>query len=118
MVNAQICLRTFEDVLSRAQTADECWKALCTASKNFGFNRVRLRVADGEYEARFGDAPPESCWTLRVPIAESEYVEFAREFHSLVQPMLTTHFVDLVHTRLQARLREVEQGAGTTYSEV
>ncbi len=118
MVNAQICLRTFEDRLARAETAEDCWQALRGAGKDFGFNRVILRLADGKREARFGDAPPESCWTLRVPLAEREYVEFTREFHSLVQPMLTTHFVDLVHTRLQARLREVEQSTGTAYSEV
>lgn len=118
MVNAQICLRTFEDLLSRARTADECWKALCIASKNFGFNRVLLHVVDAEYQARFGDAPPESCWTLRVPIAGCEYIEFTREFQSLVQPMLTTHFVDLVHTRLRAKLREVEQSESASVEEV
>jgi UDP-GlcNAc:undecaprenyl-phosphate GlcNAc-1-phosphate transferase len=118
MVNTQICMRAFEDVLARAETPEECWQALCSASKDFGFNRVRLRVADGEYEARFGDAPPESCWTLRIPINGSEHVELTREFHSLVQPILTTRFVDLVHTRLQARLRDVERQPGAAYTEV
>jgi len=32
--------------------------------------------------------------------------------------MLTTHFVDLVHTRLRAKLREVEQSEGASVEEV
>ena len=108
ILNAQICLLTCEEDLDSAKNVDECWAALCDASRNFGFNQVYLEVGSKTYSRRLGNAPPESCWVLQIRLSQSDCIEFTREFHSLVQPTLTAHFVDVVHRRLQAKFREFD----------
>jgi len=106
-LQGEVCLRALEESLVKAYTADECWKAIRDSGKVLGFSRVSLEIAGKRYEERFGRAPRENCWSMRVPLSDSDYVEFALEFHSPSQTLPLASFVDIVRASLQSQLQNL-----------
>jgi UDP-GlcNAc:undecaprenyl-phosphate/decaprenyl-phosphate GlcNAc-1-phosphate transferase len=78
-VNAQLAVRSFEDRLAAAATPDDCWTVIRDASQDFGFRPVHMRL-EGQLFSDEQDPVPTSCWTLRMPISQGDWIEL---FHKL-----------------------------------
>jgi UDP-GlcNAc:undecaprenyl-phosphate GlcNAc-1-phosphate transferase len=109
MLNAQLTLRTFEESLETAHSVDDCWQALCQACPDFGFMSVRMHLGGANYYHN-GVPQPESCWTVRIPLSDVEWVNFTRASGSAVLPMAVVPFVDAVRGKLPVKLQEVGMG--------
>jgi UDP-GlcNAc:undecaprenyl-phosphate GlcNAc-1-phosphate transferase len=107
-VNAQFCLRAFEQSLAAAKSVDDFWLAIREACKTLGFNRVRLYLFSEIYEQQIMDSDSEDCWDLRIPLCSSNYINLSRAFHSPVQPMIVAPFVDALRTGLRSKLEQFE----------
>jgi UDP-GlcNAc:undecaprenyl-phosphate GlcNAc-1-phosphate transferase len=111
VLNAQLRLRALEDSLNGAQTADECWTAIRGAAADLGFNEVMMKVGHLVYQERLGTVNPRDCWTLDVPLSDSEFVRIGHSTVSDVQPMVAGSFAALLHRSLGAKLAAVRNSA-------
>jgi hypothetical protein len=116
VVSGQLCLRSFEESLAAAETVKDFWNVIRGACVTLGFSQVRLQLGEEVYEERVGDAEPENCWHLRVPLSELGYINLSREFHSPILPMAVAPFVDLLSSRLQSKLPSLETGLAVVSS--
>jgi UDP-GlcNAc:undecaprenyl-phosphate GlcNAc-1-phosphate transferase len=105
-LDAQLRLRSFEQALFHAKSIEECWEHVLDASQTFGFLDVRLCVADTVYQKRFRAANEDLCWSMRVPLPGSSYINFTREHESTVFSMGVAPFIDVVRKVISAKVRE------------
>jgi UDP-GlcNAc:undecaprenyl-phosphate GlcNAc-1-phosphate transferase len=106
VLQSAVCVDVLAEALSRSRNYDDCWQAIVDASRVFGFGRVVLSIGGRKYEERLGRAPRENCWSLRVPLSPSDYIEFEREFYSQERALPTAPFVDVVRRSFQLRFRD------------
>jgi len=113
VLNAQLRLRTLEETLSGAATIEECWRVICDASRDFGFNRVVLRLGEAFYEERWDGAKLGTDWTVRIPLSESEYLNLSRKFNGSAEPLVVAPLVEVLQRSLRtARVRLVAGVSG------
>src|SRR5262249_33083660 len=108
MVSGQLCLHGFEQSLAAAETVEDFWNVIRGACVTLGFSQVRLQLGVEIYEERVGDPKPETCWHLRVPFSDLGYINFTREFHSPILPMVVAPFVDSLRYQLQSKLQHFD----------
>ena len=77
-VNAELALRTFEEGLAAAKTADDCWAAIQGGCGEFGFHAIRMQFAGRLFRAP-ADRSPGRSWAMSVPVAESDWIELAHQ---------------------------------------
>jgi len=105
LIGAQLRLRTLQDELACAEDMDQCWDAIAGACREFGFSRVVLRLAGTSREAWLGEREaPSTCWMLRVPLSDTDYVNIGNSFGSLVEPMFLSRFAAVLREVLEPRL--------------
>jgi len=92
----------FESSLSKATSVEECWAQIRTGSQGFGFHEVRMSLGGRVFEeASSGSTKPR--WQLRIPLQNSQYVNFSRDFDSDMNPLVLSAFVEAVQRGLEAR---------------
>ena len=95
-LNAHLNLRTVENSLRAAESADECWTALCEVSRLFGFTETRFRVADLVLHKQFGSQGADDGWNIRIPLPGGDYINFTRPQDSTVLPIGVAALLDMV----------------------
>ena len=107
-IQAQISLRRCEESLRAAANSEECWLAIRTAGREFGFSQIGLRLAGQNFQEHFDQAAGR-CWTLHVPLSELDFVQLTRRFESFTAPV--TPLVDLLHRVLPSKAAELSRAA-------
>jgi hypothetical protein len=109
-INARMHLSAFANEISRAASIEDCWGAILKSMPTFGFAAVRLRTANRMFEQWDPTVSSKRYWTMRVPLSESDSIEFARELNSPVLPMVVVSFLDLLAAELSSKL--VQEATG------
>ena len=104
LLNNQIALRSFQDKLAAAHSPEECWATIRQTYGQFGFLGVDLNLAGRHYSERTGQVDRADCWTMSVPISDSDYVKLTRQFGLGSQHMVAGPFADVLKTTLQPKL--------------
>lgn len=104
-VSAQLDLRKFRAALATAQTPAACWEVIQDACVRFGFQHARIRLLGEIYEYTSEDAEA-SGWSVRVPLANTDYATLSRPFASTRLPMIVAPFVDLLREGLVEKFPE------------
>lgn len=107
LMSAQISLQTFERDLSGAMTSEQCWEVLRRSYNEFGFSQIRVRLGGNRYSAEEPVQPLE-CWEVRVPLADSDYVNLRRQFGPAQQHTIVAAFVDVLRKVLTPKLAEFD----------
>jgi UDP-GlcNAc:undecaprenyl-phosphate GlcNAc-1-phosphate transferase len=94
IVDAETRLIDLETELRKSASVHESWATILQGSKEFGFHGVRMSAAGMVFE----DSRPSSgpVWQLRIPIQESQYVNFTRDFSSDLDPLILGAFVSAI----------------------
>jgi hypothetical protein len=92
----------FEASLTRATSMENCWAAIRAGSQSFGFHEVRMSLCGRLFEDA-GSGPAKPRWQLRIPLPDSQWVNFYRDFDSQMNPMVLSAFVGAVQRGLEAR---------------
>lgn len=104
MIDVEARLKDFEANLAKASGVEECWSHIRTGSRDFGFDEVRMsfngRVFD---EAHTSPVPAQPRWQLRIPLRDSQYVNFYRGFDDAMDPLVMSAFVQAVQRGLEAQ---------------
>jgi UDP-GlcNAc:undecaprenyl-phosphate/decaprenyl-phosphate GlcNAc-1-phosphate transferase len=104
MIDVEARLKDFEANLAQAATVDDCWNHIRNGSRDFGFHEVKMNFSGRHFEDSHtapGSAKPR--WQLRIPLRDSQYVNFYRGFDSQMDPLVISAFVETVQRGLEAR---------------
>lgn len=111
IVHAQLCLKNFEGRLALARTGDECWAAIREAGRDYGFSQLHMHLGGRQYDAQLSDATPQKCWTMHIPLSDSEYVNLTHERESTKRTMIAiTSFAEIVQRSLASRIQQFQSG--------
>jgi hypothetical protein len=106
IIDVETRLKDFEAKLAKAESVEECWGHIRTGSRDFGFHEVRMSF-NGELFEDFHSVAPTTAaaprWQLRIPLPDSQYVNFYRGFDSEMNPLVISAFVQAVQRGLEAR---------------
>jgi hypothetical protein len=99
IVDAETKLIDLETELTKSASVHETWATILQGSKEFGFHGIRMSVAGMVFE----DSRPSSgpVWQLRIPLQESQYVNFSRDFSSDLDPIILGAFVNAIERGLK-----------------
>jgi UDP-GlcNAc:undecaprenyl-phosphate GlcNAc-1-phosphate transferase len=96
IIDSETRLMDFEKALERAEDVQECWSKILAGSREFKFQGVRLRL-DGQVFENFGSqAAVKRLWELRIPLSDSQSVDFFRDFETEMSPLVLSAFVGTV----------------------
>jgi len=101
IIDAEARLKDFEATLAKADSVEECWSHIRAGSRDFGFHEVRMSLSGKIFEDLAADNKPR--WQLRIPLPDSQYVNFFRGFNSDMSPLVISGFVEAVQRGLEAR---------------
>ena len=105
VLDAQLQLRSLEDSLQSAETIEDCWMALRGASRDLGFDHLSARLDHTVQEESFsGPGGLTHAWTLHVPLSDTEFVQFARDFDHPLSPMVVASLAGIVRRTLEPKL--------------
>ena len=112
-INAQLSLRCLEEELRAAHSVEQCWMVIYEACRTFDFIEVRMRLQGRLYHDHLRDQNGDFCWTLRIPLAGDNYINFTRPHNSAVLPMGVAPFVDLVRRVITEKYAGAETAPAT-----
>ena len=100
IIDAETRLTHFETALANADTLNDCWTRILEGSRDFGFRGVRMSIGGMVFEESNGWST-RPLWQLRIPLAESQYINFVRDFDSQLDPLILSAFVNCVQRGLK-----------------
>lgn len=77
-VCGHVAVQNFEDVVTKALTAQECWRAIEATSKVLGVHRVEMRIGGSLFQYHMPTTAMRP-WQIYVPISELDWVEFYQD---------------------------------------
>jgi UDP-GlcNAc:undecaprenyl-phosphate GlcNAc-1-phosphate transferase len=95
IIDSETRMMDFEKALERAGGVDECWEQVLAGSRDFKFHGVRMKL-DGQVFENLGSNDGARLWELRIPLPESQYVTFFRDFEAESSPLVLNAFVKTV----------------------
>jgi len=107
MLNAQIRMGAFEQSLAGARTAEDCWRLIRDASRDFGFYGVRVQFAGRLFEEQMSPEASRAHWQMRVLVSDSDYVNLTGGQSTVVPQTVLMTFADTLHGTLAMKLSEM-----------
>ena len=99
IVDAETRLIDLETELTKSASVQESWATILQGSKEFGFHGVRMSAAGMVFEESRPSTGP--VWQLRIPLHESQYVNFSRDFSTDLDPLILGAFVSAIQRGLK-----------------
>lgn len=109
MVKSHFSLRDHEESLRTAGTVEECWRAIQTVGREFGFSHVALRLGGRSYQEQL-DKTANGHWMLHIPLSDFEYVRLMCQFELSRAPAIIAPVADLLHRALSVKVAEFNGG--------
>jgi UDP-GlcNAc:undecaprenyl-phosphate GlcNAc-1-phosphate transferase len=117
-LDAQIRLHLLEEALAAAETIDDCLVAIRRTSQELGFSHLSMRLDHTVYEDYLNDCENSgprllgtgqihesaNCWTLHVPISETEFVRLGHVFQNALPTTVVAALADLLRRSLEPKL--------------
>lgn len=76
LVSAKLFIAEFEKKMSAAQTTEDYWEAVRHAGRELECAQVRMALKGAVYEDRDDARKFQQCCTMRIPLSDTEYVNF------------------------------------------
>ncbi len=110
IIDVETRMVDFETSLAKAASLEECWAAIRKGSQDFGFHEVRMSLCGALFEEG-SSAPAKPRWQLRIPLPDSQYVNFYRDFDADMNALVLSAFVEAVQRGLKTRSTQALSGA-------
>jgi UDP-GlcNAc:undecaprenyl-phosphate GlcNAc-1-phosphate transferase len=110
LVDAHFRLSTLETTLAASNTVDECWVAVRRVSQELGFQHLSMRLDHTVYRESLVPGASSDCWTIHIPLSETEFVDLGHSFHNTVPPMVIAPFADVLRRALEPKLPGFQAG--------
>ena len=102
LLNSHISIESLEENLIAAATPEDCWDALRSGYREFGFYRIDMHMA-GRTLSDCAEIQPLQAWKISVPISESGHVELYRGFGPAQQHQVVAGFVEVLRKALEPK---------------
>lgn len=106
VVKFHCSMHGFEQSIGSAASVEQCWRAIRTLGREFGFSHVAFRFAGRSYQEELDEINTQ-CWVLQVPLSDSEYVRFLCRFELANAPLIIAPLADLLKKALCAKSQEL-----------
>ncbi len=107
ILHTQLYMTQFEKKLAIAKTRDECWRTIREVGRDYGFTQLQMHLGGTLYEAQLRETSPEKCWTMRIPLSDSEYVNLTHQRESSVRTMMgITSLAEILQRSLASRIQQ------------
>lgn len=106
MLAGQLTLRRFRNDLSSAASVEDCFRILCRASREFGFQRAELQFQGARYDDPFDGDEGAKYRQITIPLSDADWAALYRLVDSPALPMMMP-FVDTVQRCLPEKLRQM-----------
>ena len=111
IIDVETRVQEFEANLTKAASVEDCWNHIRSGSRDFGFHEVRMSFSGRLFEElHTATATAKPRWQLRIPLPDSQYVNFYRGFDSEMDPLVISAFVQAVQRGLEGRAAEPAMG--------
>ena len=110
-LNAQLAIQSLERRLVSAATLEQCWDAIRETCLAFDFAEARLSAAGTIFFERWKTLPPESCWTLRLPLSAVDYISISRPFSAPAISAMSP-LIGVLSTTLPPRIAGLQRSSG------
>jgi len=101
-----LCIRTCQDSLWSASSAEECWQAVRNACREMGFGEIALKIGGRSF--RDGADPLRARrWTVNVPLSDSDYVRLACPQELVSEQAPIAALADMLRQTLVAKTTEL-----------
>jgi UDP-GlcNAc:undecaprenyl-phosphate GlcNAc-1-phosphate transferase len=114
-VRAQLAVRSFEDKLAAAATANDCWAVIQQASQDFGFHPIRMKLG-GQMFADEDESVPISSWALRMPISQNDWIELFHELGPVGHASAVVPFAETIRKVLSAKRAALARQQQATFA--
>jgi UDP-GlcNAc:undecaprenyl-phosphate GlcNAc-1-phosphate transferase len=115
IIRAQLYLREFEHKLGVAKTGDECWTVIREAGREYGFSQICMHLGDKQYKVQLSETLPEKCWTMHIPLSDSEFVDLTHQRDFTKNPVVAiTTLAEILQRSLGSRLQQFQAGLDDT----
>ena len=102
-VSAQLYIRGLQQALESAGSLDDCFAVIRDACLKFDFVEIRLSVAGRLWQERLHAINGDPRWHLRIPLSETDYINFTRRNDSSILPMGVAPFMDVIQRSMMAK---------------
>jgi UDP-GlcNAc:undecaprenyl-phosphate GlcNAc-1-phosphate transferase len=103
VLSAHISLKTFEEKLAMAHTAEECWSILQASHREFGFLDLYAQLGDRTFIDRSEQRGLRS-WRLEVPLSPCDCVCLTGGYHAGFRKQVFLPFADALGKLLPEKL--------------
>ena len=107
VIDAEMRLRHLRDKLAQAITLQDWWEVVCAGRAEFGLAAVRLYFTGRTLDD--GSTTVGTCWQIRVPLEEGQYLNFYSKFNSDTNTKPLREFVATVESSLHGRQFALEE---------
>jgi UDP-GlcNAc:undecaprenyl-phosphate GlcNAc-1-phosphate transferase len=107
-IDVQLRLRQFDSLLNQAKTMPQIWNTIIKQAQDFGFPGIRLETGNQTYQHFRPQMDFSALWQLRVPLGESQYVNFYYEPLSEIHPLVLKEFPKSIQAGLRVSLPVME----------
>jgi UDP-GlcNAc:undecaprenyl-phosphate GlcNAc-1-phosphate transferase len=116
-INTELAVRSFEQGLRAAATAEDCWEVVQRASEEFGFHLMRMRLATSMFES---GAETMRSSAISIAISEDDWIELSLGQSPVQHPTALVPFVTTIQRVLADKRVDVDfpREAEKTFSTV
>lgn len=107
VVKFHCAMHGYEESVRDAVTVEQCWRAIRTLGREFGFSHVALRMAGRSYQEELEIV--NRYWILQIPLSDSEYVRFMCKFELANAPLIIAPLADLLVKTLSVKSAELNR---------
>jgi UDP-GlcNAc:undecaprenyl-phosphate GlcNAc-1-phosphate transferase len=112
IIDFETRLAEFEKTLAHSAGIEECWIGIRAASREFGFQGVRMSV-EGQVFEDFERGDPKRLWELRIPLAEARTVNFFHDMGMETSSVVLTAFATSVEYGMRTCIERLRQQEAT-----
>ena len=109
MLLGQLALRSYQERMKGAGSAEEAWGIVQETAREMGFHRVAWQVAGTEWEARVREEVSGAEWTAELPLRNGDWVRVSRPFESTVHQAAMGPFLDTLRGTLMEKSKGWER---------
>lgn len=103
LLNSHISIQNFEEQLTTAATAEDCWNVLSQAYHEFGFCEISVKIGANIWRKQ-AEIQPFQTWKITVPLSEISNIQLSRPFGPAQQHTVVASFVDVLRKILTSKL--------------
>jgi UDP-GlcNAc:undecaprenyl-phosphate GlcNAc-1-phosphate transferase len=110
-LNHQLALAAFAQELEAAQTPEECWRAVCRASRTFGFTEAEMRLNGDRFWEALGEGNGQASWRVEIPLEGEGWLRLTRCIEAAGAPTVLAPFAEAIHRGIERFCRRAGEPA-------